>query len=424
MATATATANANKARALGAQRAEVSKLTTYDWVALDKRGKRMKGDMQAKNASLVKAELRRQGMNPQTVRERSKPLFGATGSTVKPGDVAIFSRQIATMMASGVPMVQAFDIIADGQKNIRFKNILLDVKQSVEGGAALHEALARYPVQFDELYCNLVHAGEASGVLDTVLDTVATYKERTESIKKKIKKALFYPMMVMVVVFLVCLIMLLFVVPVFAKTFADSGAELPAPTQILVSASKFMQSYWWVVIGGVVGGIVAFIIAKKRSLKFAHFLDRMALKMPVMGNIVRNSAIARFSRTLGVTFRAGVPLVEALDAVAGATGSVVYGDAVRRMREDIAVGHQLQLAMKQTGVFPNMVVQMTAIGEDSGALDNMLFKVAEFYEEEVSNAVDTLSTLLEPIIMVVLGTLVGGMVIALYLPIFKLAGTF
>ena len=424
MATATATANVNKAHALGAQRAEVSKLTTYDWVALDKRGKRMKGDMQAKNASLVKAELRRQGMNPQTVRERSKPIFGATGSTVKPGDVAIFSRQIATMMASGVPMVQAFDIIADGQKNIRFKNILLDVKQSVEGGLALHEALGRYPVQFDELYCNLVHAGEASGVLDTVLDTVATYKERTESIKKKIKKALFYPMMVLVVVFLVCLIMLLFVVPVFAKTFANAGADLPAPTQILVSASKFMQSYWWVVIGGVVGGIVAFIIAKKRSLKFAHFLDRMALKMPVMGNIIRNSAIARFSRTLGVTFRAGVPLVEALDAVAGATGNVVYGDAVRQMREDIAVGHQLQLAMKQTGVFPNMVVQMTAIGEESGALDNMLFKVAEFYEEEVSNAVDTLSTLLEPIIMVVLGTLVGGMVIALYLPIFKLAGTF
>jgi type IV pilus assembly protein PilC len=421
---ATATANANKTRALGAQRAEVSRLTTYDWVALDKRGKRMKGDMQSKNASLVKAELRRQGMNPQTVRERSKPLFGATGSTVKPGDVAIFSRQIATMMASGVPMVQAFDIIADGQKNPRFKNILLDVKQNIEGGAALHEALARYPVQFDELYCNLVHAGETSGVLDTVLDTVATYKERTESIKKKIKKALFYPMMVLAVVFLVCLIMLLFVVPVFAKTFANAGAELPAPTQILVSASHFMQSYWWAVIGIVVGSIVALIVAKKRSLKFAHFLDRMALKMPVMGDIMRNSAIARFARTLGVTFRAGVPLVEALDAVAGATGNVVYGDAVKQMRDDIAVGHQLQLAMKQTGIFPNMVVQMTAIGEESGALDNMLFKVAEFYEEEVSNAVDTLSTLLEPIIMVVLGTLVGGMVIALYLPIFKLAGTF
>ncbi len=424
MATATATTNIDKARSLGAQRAEVSKLTTYEWVALDKRGKRMKGDMPAKNATLVKAELRRQGMNPQTVRERAKPLFGSTGSTIKPGDVAIFSRQIATMMASGVPMIQAFDIIADGQKNIRFKNVLIDVKQNIEGGSSLNEALGRYPVQFDELYCNLVKAGEASGVLDTVLDTVATYKERTEAIKKKIKKALFYPMMVLAVVFLVCLIMLLFVVPVFAKTFQDAGAQLPAPTQLLVTASKFMQSYWFVVIGIIGGSIAAIVIAKKRSVKFAHFLDRMSLKMPVMGGIVRNSAIARFARTLGVTFRAGVPLVEALDAVAGATGSVVYGDAVKQMREDIAVGHQLQLAMRQTNLFPNMVVQMTAIGEESGSLDNMLFKVAEFYEEEVSNAVDTLSTLLEPIIMVVLGTLVGGMVVALYLPIFKLAGTF
>lgn len=423
MATATAT-NIDKARALGAQRAATSKLTTYDWVALDKRGKRMKGDMPAKNASLVKAELRRQGMNPQTVRERSKPLFGASGSTIKPGDVAVFSRQIATMMASGVPMVQAFDIIADGQKNVRFKNVLVDVKQNIEGGAALHEALARYPVQFDELYCNLVRAGETSGVLDTVLDTVATYKERTEAIKKKIKKALFYPMMVLAVVFMVVLIMLLFVVPVFAKTFKDAGADLPAPTQLLVTMSEFMQNYWFIVIGVVVGGIASIIIAKKRSVKFAHFLDRMSLKMPVMGSIVRNSAIARFARTLGVTFRAGVPLVEAMDAVAGATGSIVYGDAVRQMRDDISVGHQLQLAMKQTGLFPNMVVQMTAIGEESGALDEMLFKVAEFYEEEVSNAVDTLSTLLEPLIMVVLGTLVGGMVVALYLPIFKLAGTF
>ena len=420
-----ATANAtNKTRALGAQRAEVSKQTTYDWVALDKRGKRMKGDMPAKNASLVKAELRRQGMNPQTVRERSKPLFGSTGKKVKPLDVAVFSRQIATMMTSGVPMVQSFDIIADGQKNVRFKNILLDIKQSIEGGAALHEALAQHPLLFDELYCNLVHAGETSGVLDTVLDTVATYKERTEALKKKIKKALFYPMMVLAVVFIVILIMLLFVVPVFAKTFEDAGAALPAPTQLLVDASKFMQSYWFVVIGIIGGAIAAVVIAKKRSLKFAHFMDRLALKMPIMGNIVRNSAIARFARTLGVTFRAGVPLVEALDAVAGATGSIVYGDAVRQMREDIAVGHQLQMAMKQTSLFPNMVVQMVGIGEESGALDNMLFKVAEFYESEVENAVDTLSTLLEPLIMVVLGTLVGGIVIALYLPIFKLAGTF
>lgn len=421
---ATATATTKNTRAIGAQRAAVSQLTMYDWVALDKRGKRMKGEMPAKNASLVKAELRRQGMNPQTVRERAKPLFGASGKKVKPEDIAIFSRQIATMMASGVPMVQAFEIIADGQKNIRFKNMLLDIKQNIEGGASLHEALGQYPVHFDELYRNLVHAGETSGVLDTVLGTIATYKERTEATKKKIKKALFYPAMVLVVVFLVVMIMLLFVVPVFAKTFQDSGAALPAPTQFLVDASKVMQQYWWLVIGTIVGAIVAVIMAKKRSPRFAHLLDRMALQLPVMGNIVRNSAVARFSRTLGVTFRAGVPLVEAMDAVSGATGSIVYGDAVKQMRDDIAVGHQLQLAMRQTGLFPNMVIQMTAIGEESGSLDSMLFKVAEFFEEEVNNAVDTLSTLLEPIIMVVLGTIVGGIVIALYLPIFKLAGTF
>jgi len=418
-----AVATAKNVKSLGAQRAEVSQLTTYDWIALDKRGKRMKGDMAAKNASLVKAELRRQGMNPQTVKERGKPLFGATGSAVKPRDVAIFSRQIATMMASGVPMVQSFEIIADGQKNVRFKKMLTDVKQTIEGGSALHEALAKYPVEFDELYRNLVHAGEASGVLDTVLDTVATYKERTEAIKAKIKKALFYPVMVLAVALLVSMIMLLFVVPVFAQTFRDAGAELPAPTQIVINASEFMKAYWWVVIGGIVGGVVALVMAKKRSLKFAHFLDRVMLKLPVIGNILRQSAIARFARTLGVTFRAGVPLVEALDAVAGATGSVVYGDAVKQMREDVAVGHQLQLSMRQTGVFPNMVVQMTAIGEESGALDHMLFKVAEFYEEEVNNAVDTLATLLEPLIMVILGVLVGGMVISLYLPIFKLAST-
>lgn len=421
---ATVTAATKNTRQQGAARAQISQMPTYEWVALDKRGKRMTGSMPAKNASLVKAELRRQGMNPQTVKERAKPLFGGSGSAVKPRDVAIFSRQIATMMASGVPMVQSFDIIADGQKNPRFKNMLVEVKQSIEGGSTLHEALGQYPVQFDELYRNLVRAGESAGVLDTILDTVATYKEKTEAIKGKIKKALFYPIMVMVVAVAVIMIMLLFVVPVFAKTFKDAGAELPAPTQLLVTMSAFMQDYWYIVIGGLVGGIVALIMAKKRSVKFAHFLDRLSLKLPVMGNILRQSAIARFSRTLGVTFRAGVPLVEAMDAVAGATGSVVYSDAVHQMRDDIAVGHQLQLAMRQTGLFPNMVVQMVAIGEESGALDSMLFKCAEFYEEEVSNAVDSLASLLEPLMMVILGTVVGGIVIALYLPIFKLAGTF
>lgn len=421
---ATVTAATKNTRQQAAQRAQITQMPTYEWVALDKRGKRMKGSMPAKNASLVKAELRRQGMNPQTVRERSKPLLGGSGSTVKPRDVAIFSRQIATMMASGVPMVQAFDIIADGQKNVRFKNILVDVKQGIEGGSTLHEALGQHPVQFDELYRNLVRAGESAGVLDTILDTVATYKEKTESIKGKIKKALFYPIMVMVVAFAVILIMLLFVVPVFAKTFKDAGAQLPAPTQILVNMSEFMQQYWWVVLGGIAGSIVALIMAKKRSVKFAHFLDRVTLKIPVMGNIMRQSAIARFARTLGVTFKAGVPLVEAMDAVAGATGSIVYAEAVHQMRDDVAVGHQLQLAMRQTGLFPNMVTQMVAIGEESGALDHMLFKCAEFYEEEVSNAVDSLASLLEPLMMVILGTLVGGIVVALYLPIFKLAATF
>ncbi|APG04716.1 type II secretory pathway protein [Luteibacter rhizovicinus DSM 16549] len=420
MATATATKNA---RAIGAARAEISKLVQYDWTALDKRGKRMKGEMQAKNAAMVKAELRRQGMNPQTVREKSKPIFGASGSRVKPRDVAIFSRQIAAMMAAGVPMVQAFEIIANGQKNARFKNMLVEIRQAIEGGSSLHEALGLYPVEFDELYRNLVHAGESAGVLDTVLDTVATYKERMESIKAKIKKALFYPIMILVVAFLVSMILLLFVVPVFQQTFAEAKVELPAPTQFIVSASKFVQAYWWAMIGIIVGSVFALIFFKKRSLKFAHFLDRLSLKLPVIGDILNKSAIARFARTLGVTFHAGVPLVEALDAVSGATGSVVYGDAVKQMRDDIAVGHQLQLAMRQTNLFPNMVVQMTAIGEEAGSLDHMLFKVAEFYEEEVETAVDTLASLLEPLIMVVLGVLVGGMVISLYLPIFKLAGT-
>jgi len=420
---ATVTAINKNARAIGTARASVGALVMYDWVALDKRGKRMKGQMQAKNAALVKAELRRQGMNPQSVREKSKPLFGAAGKTVKPREIAIFSRQIATMMAAGIPMVQSFDIIANGQKNPRMKNILLDVKQGIEGGSSLNEALALHPVQFDELYRNLVQAGESAGVLDSVLDTVATYKERTESIKAKIKKALFYPIMILVVALLVSMVLLLFVVPVFEDTFKQAGADLPAPTQIVVNASRFMQSYWWVVIGIIVASVVALVQAKKRSVKFAHFLDRVSLKIPVIGNILRQSAIARFARTLGVTFRAGVPLVEALDAVSGATGSVVYAEAVKLMRDDIAAGHQLQMAMNQTGLFPSMVVQMTAIGEESGSLDNMLFKVAEFYEEEVSNAVDTLASLLEPMIMVILGVLVGGMVISLYLPIFKLAGT-
>ncbi len=417
-------ATAKKRPDMGAARAEISRLTTYSWEALDKRGQKMRGEMPSKNASLVKAELRRQGMNPQKVKEKAKPLFGAAGSSIKPRDISIFSRQIATMMKSGVPMVQAFEIIAGGQRNVRMKNLLIDIKTSLEGGISLHEALARHPVQFDELYCNLVKAGEAAGVLDTVLDTVATYKERMEAMKSKIKKALFYPAMVFSVAIIVSLVLLIFVVPVFSKVFKDAGAAMPAFTQMIINASDFVKNNGIFILLVLVATIVGLVMLYKRSTAFAQNLDRLSLKLPIIGNILRESAIARFARTLGVTFKAGVPLVEALDAVAGATGSVVYGNAVRKMREDISVGHKLELAMRQTDLFPNMVVQMTAIGEESGALDTMLYKIAEFYEEEVNNAVDTLSTLLEPLIMVIIGILVGGMVIGLYLPIFKLAGTF
>jgi len=420
MATATA-ARAGIKTSVGKSRAQVSQMQVFTWVGIDKRGVKIKGEQVSKNASLVKAALRQQGINPQTVKPKAKPLFGKAGKAIKGRDIAIFSRQLATMMSAGVPMVQGFEIVAGGQTNPRMKDMLTDIKTNIEGGSSLHESLAKYPVQFDELYCNLVKAGESAGVLDTVLDTIATYKENIESLKGKIKKAMFYPAIVIAVAILVSCILLMFVVPQFESVFKNFGADLPAFTQMLVNASRFMVSYWWLLLLIVVGTMVGLVMLYKRSDKFAHFVGRSLLKLPVVGNILRQSAIARFSRTLGVTFRAGVPLVEALDSVANATGSVVYNDAVKRIREDVAVGHQLQLAMRQTNLFPNMVVQMVAIGEEAGALDKMLFKVAEFYEEEVNNAVDALSSLLEPFIMVIIGVLVGGMVIGMYLPIFKLA---
>jgi type IV pilus assembly protein PilC len=421
MATATATSRANAIADRGKARAQVSQLTNYTWTGTDKRGVKMKGDYAAKNASLVKAELRRQGINPLSVKTKGKPLFGSSGKTIKARDIAVFSRQIAVMMAAGVPMVQGIEIMATGSSNPRMKSMLNDVKANIEGGSSLHEAMGKYPVQFDELYRNLVKAGESAGVLDTVLDTVATYKENIEAIKGKIKKAMFYPAIVFAVAILVSAILLIFVVPQFEDVFKNFGAQLPAFTQMIVNASRFLTSYWWFVLMWVIGIIVGLIFAYKRSPRFAHFLARMVLKLPVVGQILHQSAIARFSRTLGVTFAAGVPLVEALDSVAGATGSPIYNDAVRHIRDDVSVGHQLQLAMRQTNLFPNMVVQMVAIGEESGALDKMLFKVAEFYEQEVNNAVDALSSLLEPFIMVIIGTIVGGLVVGMYLPIFKLA---
>jgi type IV pilus assembly protein PilC len=420
MATATATSK-NTAAQVGRSRATVSQLQTFHWVGTDKRGVKIRGEYAAKTAILVKAELRRQGINPTSVSIKGKPLFGAAGSTIKARDIAVFSRQIAVMMAAGVPMVQGFDIIASGQTNVRMKNMLIDIKTNIEGGSTLAEALGKYPVQFDELFCNLVKAGESAGVLDTVLDTVATYKENIEAIKSKIKKAMFYPALVFAVALMVTSILLIFVVPQFEDVFKNFGAQLPAFTQMIVDASRFLTTHWFFMLLCVIGFFAGVIFAYKRSPRFAHFCARMVLKLPVIGQILHQSAIARFARTLGVTFAAGVPLVEALDSVAGATGSPVYNDAVKRIREDVSVGHQLQLAMRQVNLFPNMVVQMVAIGEESGALDKMLFKVAEFYEAEVNNAVDALASLLEPFIMVIIGTIVGGLVVGMYLPIFKLA---
>ncbi|PZS42066.1 type II secretion system F family protein [Stenotrophomonas maltophilia] len=395
-------------------------LQPFVWEGTDKRGVKMKGEQLAKNANLLRAELRRQGINPGQVKPKSKPLFGAAGSPIKPKDIAFFSRQMATMMKSGVPIVSALDIIASGHKNPRMKKLVDTIRTDIEGGSSMHEAISKHPVQFDELYRNLVRAGEGAGVLETVLDTVATYKENIEALKGKIKKALFYPIMVVVVAMLVSGIMLVFVVPQFEDVFKSFGAELPAFTQLVVNLSRFMVSWWWLMLLVAIGTAVALVMSYKRSPKMQHAMDRFVLKVPVIGQIMHNSAIARFSRTTAVTFKAGVPLVEALGIVAGATGNTVYEEAVLRMRDDVSVGYPVNMSMKQTNLFPHMVIQMTGIGEEAGALDAMLFKVAEYYEQEVNNSVDALSSLLEPMIMVFIGTIVGGMVIAMYLPIFKL----
>ncbi len=408
-------------RAKAASPRNPNPLQTFVWEGLDKRGQRMKGETMAKSANLLKAELRKQGINPGVVKPKPKPMFGAAGKTISAREIAIFSRQLSTMMQSGVPLVTAFEIIAGGQQNVRMKNLLDDVRGSIEGGSTLAESLGRHPVQFDDLFVNLVKAGESAGVLETVLDTIATYKENTETLKGKIKKAMFYPAVVIAVAIGVSAILLIFVVPQFQAVFQSFGADLPAFTLMIIGASEFMQTWWWLVLLLTAGVIVGLVELKKRSRAFAHFLDRALLKIPIIGVIMQNAAIARFARTLATTFKAGVPLVEALDTVAGATGNIVYSDATKRIQTDVSVGYQLNVAMRQVDVFPHMVVQMTAIGEEAGALDTMLFKVAEFYEQEVNNAVDALSSLIEPMVMLVIGGIVGSMVIGMYLPIFKLA---
>ena len=392
--------------------------TQFIWEGKDKRGHKVRGKALAASEAALRADLRRQGVAPTRVKTETS-LF-RSGGKIKPEDIAVFSRQLATMMAAGIPIVQAFEIIGNGHEKPAMQKLVLDVKASVEGGSTLHESLAKFPLYFDRLFVNLVEAGEQAGALETLLDKIATYKEKTEALKKKIKKALFYPAAVLIVAVVVTIILLIFVIPQFEELFKGFGADLPAFTQMVVNLSRTVQHQGWL-MALVTGGVIwAFMYFHKRSRPMQLFLDRVMLKAPVIGPVLQKSAIARFARTLSTMFAAGVPLVEAMGSVAGATGNIVYEEAVLRMKDEVATGQRLQRAMDNVGLFPNMVVQMIAVGEESGSLDTMSGKVAEFYEQEVDNAVDSMSSLLEPLIMAILGILVGGMVIAMYLPIFKL----
>jgi len=392
----------------------------FAWEGTDKKGKKVKGESNASNPAMVKADLRRQGIKPIKVRKKSTLFSSAKKRKILPKDISIFTRQLSTMMGAGVPLVQSFEIIGRGHENPAMQELIMTIKADVESGGTLADTLRKHPLYFDELVCNLVAAGEQAGILEGLLDKIATYKEKTEAMKAKIKKALTYPTAVVVVAFIVTTILLIFVVPTFEDLFGSFGAELPAFTQMVIHLSEWMQANWWILLGVIGGGIHGLIQAKKRSPKFAHTLDRMILKAPIFGEIVTKAIIARYARTMSTMFAAGVPLVEAMESVAGAAGNQLYKEGILEMRDNVATGQQLQLSMQQTNLFPNMVVQMVAIGEESGSLDGMLAKVADFYEEEVDNAVDNLSSLLEPLIMGILGVLVGGLIIAMYLPIFKM----
>src|SRR5689334_1450762 len=390
----------------------------FVWEGTDKKGKRIKGKMLAVSEAAVKADLRRQGVLAKKVRKEMQ-LF-KSGKKINSEDIALFARQLATMLQAGIPMVQRFDIIGNGHEKPSMQKLVLAIKSDIESGTSLHEALGKHPLYFDDLFVNLVEAGEQAGALETLLDKIATYKEKTEALKKKVKKALFYPAAVLGVAIIVTCILLLFVIPQFEELFKGFGADLPAFTQWVIDISRGLQDNGLYVLVVVVGAFIAFFYFKKRSKAMREWLDRMSLKMPVIGPILYTGAIARFARTLSTMFAAGVPLVEALESVAGATGNIVFENAVLKMRDEVATGQRLQRAMENVGIFPNMVIQMIAVGEEAGALDTMSGKVATFYEAEVDNAVDSMSSLLEPLIMAILGVLVGGMVIAMYLPIFKL----
>ncbi len=400
------------------------KQANFFWEGTDKKGNRIKGKTMASSEAAVKADLRRQGIAPLKIRKESFLLSAGRGKRIKTADIAFFSRQLATMMSAGVPLVQAIDIIGRGHSNPRMQNMVLGIKADVESGNTLADSLAKQPLYFDNLFVNLVRAGEQSGALETLLDKIAAYKEKTEAIKKKIKKAMFYPAAVVVVAIVVTAILLIFVIPEFQSLFKSAGANLPAFTQMVVNLSKSVRTKGWLYLILIIAAIVGLVEGRKRSPRFHEFLDRVLLKIPVIGMVLNKAAIARFARTLSTMFAAGVNLVEALASVAGATGNVVYEKAVLKMRDQVSTGQQLNLAMSQAGIFPHVVVQMIAIGEEAGSIDTMAAKVADFYEEEVDNAVDSMSSLMEPFIMVILGILVGGLVVAMYLPIFNLGNAF
>ena len=392
----------------------------YVWEGKDSAGKRVKGEISGQSEALVRAILRRQKINPTKVKKKPKPLFGSGKSKIETKDICVWSRQLATMMSSGVPLVQSFEITGRGHENAGMQSLIMAIKADVEAGNSLVDALKKHPLHFNSLYCNLIEAGEHAGILEAILHKLATYLEKTEALKSKIKSALFYPAAVIVAAVIVVTILMIFVIPQFSELFGSFGADLPALTQFLIDASDFFVAKWWLIFGILGGTVYGLLELKKRSIATQHFLDRAILKVPVIGDLIEKSAIARFARTLETMFAAGTPLVEAMSSVAGATGNIVFYDATMKMKDEIATGTQLQASMRETGLFPNMVVQMVAIGEESGAIDTMLGKVADWYEQEVDDAVEALTSLLEPMIMAFLGVVIGGIVVGMYLPIFKM----
>ena len=416
-----ATVSATKSKSAGAAKPKpVATTNTYVYKGVDKKGGKIQGEANGASPAIVKALLAKQGISVRNISKKSKPLFGSSGKAIKPADIAVFSRQMATMMKAGVPLVQAFDIVADGLENPNLRRMVLQIRDSVAAGGGFANSLREQPKYFDDLFCNLVDAGEQSGALETMLDRIATYKEKTEALKGKIKKAMTYPIAVVVVAVVVTGILLVKVVPQFAETFSSFGAELPAFTLFVLNLSELAQAYWFYGLIGTIGFIFLFKEAIKRSPRLAYAVDKYKLKIPIVGQILYLSVMARFARTLATTFAAGVPLIDALTSVAGAAGNKIYSEAIIKVRDDVSTGIQLNTALKARGIFPTLLIQMSAIGEESGALDAMLDKVAHYYEEAVDNMVDSLTSLLEPLIMSVLGILVGGLMIAMYLPIFQI----